>query len=143
MASLETENENLDKKLAQEQLNTNRLKEQIADVMAKLKNVEDEKREMDADLRRLRKQVDDLERELTETREASRMTMRKSMETTKQKKDTQKQQLQLFEENELLQNEVRPYDPIRDDACFICYDEHIIRIKDSQHNWRLLLKRRR
>ena len=93
-------------KLIKEQSITTNLKEQVANLTAKLNVDSSEKSELEADLRRARKTVEDLEKELTEAQEASRLNGRKSVEIIKQKKDTQKQQLQLYDENEALQNEV-------------------------------------
>eukprot|EP01041_Mallomonas_annulata_P005953 gene5953-12016_t len=104
-ANYEAEISSLKEKFTKEQATTARIKDQLADVTAKLNVNEVERGTLDADLRRARKNIDDLEQELNEAKESTRVNGRKSAEIFQQKKDTQKQQLQLYEENELLQNE--------------------------------------
>jgi len=106
IASLEAENDSLNSKLAEESIATSKLKDKLTDLTSQLKVAASEKIEMEGDISRLRNQNEALERELIESRETSRVTVRQNLETNKQKKDSQKQQIQLLEENEALQNEV-------------------------------------
>jgi predicted nucleic acid-binding Zn-ribbon protein len=105
--ALETENEELREKLSKLQAEMSHLKEKNTELKSHAKIFQNEKMEADADIRNLRKKIDDLEKTLTESEESMRANLRKSQDITKQKKDTQKQQLQLFDENERLQREVK------------------------------------
>lgn len=105
-AALETENDELREKLSKLQNDYNAIKEKNLEYLSHIKVYQEEKTETDSEIRNLRKKIDDLERTISENEESLRVNMRKSQDITKQKKDTQKQQLQLYEENENLQKEV-------------------------------------
>jgi predicted nucleic acid-binding Zn-ribbon protein len=107
--ALETENDELREKLSKMQAELTQVKEKNLELKSQAKIFQNEKTEADADLRNLRKKIDDLEKTLSESEESMRANLRKSQDITKQKKDTQKQQLQLFDENERLQKEVTNY----------------------------------
>jgi predicted nucleic acid-binding Zn-ribbon protein len=107
--ALETENDELREKLSKMQAELTQVKEKNLELKSQAKIFQNEKTEADADLRNLRKKIDDLEKTLSESEESMRANLRKSQDITKQKKDTQKQQLQLFDENERLQKEVLNY----------------------------------
>jgi chromosome segregation ATPase len=105
-AALETENEELREKLSKLQADLLVFKEKNLELNSHLKVYQTERLELEADVRNLRKKNDELEKTLTESEESMRANMRKSQDINKQKKDTQKQQLQLYDENERLQKEV-------------------------------------
>lgn len=104
--ALETENEELREKLNKLQNDNNILKENNLELNSHIKVLQSEKIEIDVDIRNLRKKIDELEKSLAESEEKNRSSVRKSQDINKQKKDTQKQQLQLYDENETLQKEV-------------------------------------
>jgi predicted nuclease with TOPRIM domain len=105
-AALQTDNDQLREKLSQTQTEVARLKESNAELMSSVKVSQSEKVAAEAEARGLRKKLDDLEKSLAENEESMRANLRKSQDISKQKKDTQRQQLQLFEENEILQKNV-------------------------------------
>ena len=95
LADRETEIGRLKEKLINEQSTTTKLKDENADLRAKLTLVENEKRESETELRRVRVTVDELEHQLYELKESSRIIDQKSSAFNVQKKESQKQQLQL------------------------------------------------
>lgn len=105
-AALEAANEELRNKLAAAQADCMKLKEKNDELTSDAKVYKDEKTEAEASIRSLRKKVDDLQEALAESEKSMRSTMQKSTEFTKQKKDTKRAQMQLYEENEQLQLEV-------------------------------------
>jgi uncharacterized coiled-coil DUF342 family protein len=105
-AALEAANEELRNKLATSQADCLKLKEKNDELASYAKVYKDEKAEAEASIRSLRKKVDDLQDALAESEKSMRSTMQKSTEFTKQKKDTKRAQMQLYEENEQLQLEV-------------------------------------
>lgn len=105
-AATAAELEDLRDKYEQQKNENSIQKDKIAELNSFLKAVEAEKLEAEADCRRLRKKADDLETQLNQVQESTRSSLRKSQDINKQQKDTQKQQLQLFQENERLQEEV-------------------------------------
>lgn len=106
ISQLEAENEELREKLSNATTEIIELKETVSDTNAQLRNVQSEKLETEADVRAARKRVLELEKEVALTHDMSRSAVLKSQETAKQKSNTQKQQLQLLEENEELSNKV-------------------------------------
>lgn len=105
-AAADAELEELKDALEQQRLENSASKDKIAELNSFMKAVEAEKLELEADVRRLRKKADDLETELAKIQESTRSSLRKSQDITNKQKDSQKQHLQLFEENEKLQSEV-------------------------------------
>lgn len=105
-AALEASNEELRNKLAASQAEILKLKEKNDQLASDTKVYKDEKAEADATVRNLRKKIEDLQDALAENEKSMRSTLQKSTEFTKQKKDTKRAQMQLYEENEQLQMEV-------------------------------------
>lgn len=105
-AATDAELEDLRNKIEEYKVETSTQKDKIAELSSHLKAVEAEKLEAEADCRRLRKKADEYETQLNSVQESTRSSLRKSQDISKQQKDTQKQQLQLFQENERLQEEV-------------------------------------
>ena len=100
------ENEELRDALAREQGEGARLQDQLAEVTAQLKVVVSEKIEAEDELRLSRQRQTELERELVGARDSSRTALLRSQDVSKQKQEEQRQQLQLLQENENMQNEV-------------------------------------
>jgi DNA repair exonuclease SbcCD ATPase subunit len=106
-AANETEMENLRTKLDEYDTKFAEQRDKINELSSHLKAVEAEKLESEADCRRLRKKADDLESQFTLVQDSTRTSLRTSQDIKRREKDTQKHQLQLFQENERLQDEVR------------------------------------
>ena len=74
-------------------------REDLADVRAKFENLNEEKRTVEGSLKSTRKALDDAEKELQNISESNRQSLRKSQEFSKQKKESQSEQIRLFEGN--------------------------------------------
>ncbi len=103
---LAEENDKLREDLANSHAHVLEFKEKLADTGAHIKQLTLEKNEADANLRAVRKRVDELESQLTAKNARADAESKKNEETLKSKGQAQKMQLQLYQENEELQNQV-------------------------------------
>ena len=104
-AALETENQDLREKMEKMEKDSKQWREKSATLQANIKVLEGTRAESDGLVKTLRKQLDALKVDLDKEVEKSKVNMRKSQDVSRQKQDTQKQQLQLYEENEQLQKD--------------------------------------
>jgi len=107
ISRLESDNEALREKLTASTQEALDLKEKMADVNAQMKQVTIEKAEAEASKRLALKRVDELEAEIMSKTQKTEAVLEKNAEALKNKSHTQKMQLQLFQENEDLNNQMR------------------------------------
>ena len=104
ISNLETENESLRERLTKSVQEATEFKEKVADLGAQLMGLE--KGEVEATLRLARKRQEELEQEILAKTAINDAVLAKNDEALKNKSHTQKMQLQLYQENEELQNQV-------------------------------------
>lgn len=107
ISRLESDNNALQEKLNAATQEALELKEKMADVNAQMKQVTIEKGEAEASKRLALKRVDELEAEIMSKTQKTEAVLEKNAEALKNKSHTQKMQLQLFQENEELTNQVK------------------------------------
>ena len=107
LSALESENESLRERNSKGAQEITELKEKVADLGAQVKQVTIEKSETEANLRLARKRVDELEQDIINKSAMTDTMLAKNDEALKNKSHTQKMQLQLYQENEDLQNQVQ------------------------------------
>eukprot|EP01035_Chromulina_nebulosa_P017755 gene17755-23355_t len=106
-ATYMAENEELRSKQEQDQIEINKLKDQLSEANARYTVLSNEKIASDTRNKSLNNRINELEREIVEMSSKSRSAVQQSQDFNKLKNATVKETKRLFEENEILQEENR------------------------------------